>query len=215
MLIDHIGWIFFLRSPNPQIYYTMRAIGRIAMPIFAFFVAQGYQYTRSKKRYILTLLFWAVISQPIFSILTSTFNFNFIFSLFLSTVCIYMTENFNKHKFLFTVVFFVIIALFIPWYPPTLDYNFYGIILVLAFYFIKPKAFSLLAGGIVLFGMGLEHILTYPGHGIYSWLYFFHLLALIPLAFYNGKKGRLNLKYLFYTFYPLHLTILYLISLYG
>ena len=31
------------------------------------------------------------------------------------------------------------------------------------------------------------------------------LFSLIPIAFYNGKKGKLNLKYFFYLFYPLHL----------
>jgi len=35
------------------------------------------------------------------------------------------------------------------------------------------------------------------------------LLALVPLALYNGKPGKYRLKYFFYIFYPAHLVLLY------
>jgi hypothetical protein len=39
-------------------------------------------------------------------------------------------------------------------------------------------------------------------------------LAAVPLlALYNGKRGKYNLKYLFYIFYPTHLVAIYVISL--
>ena len=38
-------------------------------------------------------------------------------------------------------------------------------------------------------------------------------LAVPILYFYNGEKGKLNLKYLFYIYYPLHLTIIGIIRL--
>ncbi len=37
---------------------------------------------------------------------------------------------------------------------------------------------------------------------------FYALLSLIPIAFYSGKRGKLNLKYFFYIFYPLHLVLI-------
>ena len=38
------------------------------------------------------------------------------------------------------------------------------------------------------------------------------LVAVLLLALYNGKRGKANLKYLFYVFYPLHLVVLFLIA---
>ena len=37
------------------------------------------------------------------------------------------------------------------------------------------------------------------------------VFALPLLWYYNGKKGKYSLKYLFYCFYPLHIWLLYLV----
>ena len=39
------------------------------------------------------------------------------------------------------------------------------------------------------------------------------LLALIPLALYNGKRGTWRMKYLFYVYYPAHLVVIQGISM--
>ena len=39
------------------------------------------------------------------------------------------------------------------------------------------------------------------------------ILGFIPILFYSGKRGR-QLKYLYYMFYPGHLMLLYLLSVY-
>ena len=36
-------------------------------------------------------------------------------------------------------------------------------------------------------------------------------LAFLPVYFYNGERGKLKLKYVFYWFYPLHLLLLGLV----
>jgi len=41
----------------------------------------------------------------------------------------------------------------------------------------------------------------------------FSLLAIVPLALYNGNRGKWKLKYLFYIYYPLHLAVLHLLQL--
>lgn len=56
MIIDHIGLVFF---PEQIVF---RLIGRLSFPIFAFFVAEGWYYTRSKKRYTLLMFVFMLIS---------------------------------------------------------------------------------------------------------------------------------------------------------
>lgn len=49
MTIDHIGYFLF-----PRIV-AFRVIGRIAYPIFAYFIAEGCTYTRHKMRYFFSV----------------------------------------------------------------------------------------------------------------------------------------------------------------
>lgn len=67
-----------------------------------------------------------------------------------------------------------------------------------------------LPGGIQLYTMGYSVWESFFRYG-YQWMM---LLALPIMLFYNGKKGKISLKYLFYLFYPLHVWILYIISVY-
>ena len=56
MLVDHIGYLFV---PG----YHLRAVGRLAFPIFCFLVAEGEHHTRSAGRYALRLGLWALITE--------------------------------------------------------------------------------------------------------------------------------------------------------
>lgn len=57
MLIDHIGLLFF---PEEALF---RQIGRLAFPLYAYFLAQGFSHTRSRPRYYSRLLLFGLISQ--------------------------------------------------------------------------------------------------------------------------------------------------------
>ena len=54
MIVDHVGCILF-----PRIMF-FRIVGRLAMPIFAFLIAEGCYYTKNKLKHFLFFLFQAI-----------------------------------------------------------------------------------------------------------------------------------------------------------
>lgn len=71
MTIDHIGaYLFYSGSDivSPQGINLMRSIGRMALPIFAYFLVVGYFKTRDIKKYISRIHLFAIISQIPFTL---------------------------------------------------------------------------------------------------------------------------------------------------
>lgn len=62
MVIDHIGGYLYQKI-DPNTYYVLRSIGRIAMPIFAYLIVQGFFYTKNLKKYIFRIFVLATITQ--------------------------------------------------------------------------------------------------------------------------------------------------------
>ena len=93
-----------------------------------------------------------------------------------------------------------------------IDYGIIGIALVLCFYFFKSK-FRLLLGALIILLFTAKSILIY-GVAFGSLYKLFALVSILLLAIYNGKKGRLNLKYMFYVIYPINLYIHWIINLF-
>ena len=63
MTIDHLTWVIWpgYQTGWPQL--ALHCVGRITAPIMWFFIAEGYHYTHSFKKYALRLLLFAVISH--------------------------------------------------------------------------------------------------------------------------------------------------------
>lgn len=206
MLIDHVGIFFFDNN------FVFRLIGRIAFPIFAFFIAEGLKHTHSKKKYVLTLLICALISQVPYAFLHNFYNFNILFTFLLAIFCIYLIETYKKHDILSTICLsFTLCTIFILSLFNFIDYGLFGVLLVVVFYFFSGKLKWILSS-LVLVLLSLESALL-SGFTLFSFIQFASLLSLALLAFYNGEKGRLKLKYFFYVFYPLHLAVICLITL--
>lgn len=204
MAIDHIGVVFI--PSNTWLYLVFRGIGRLAFPIFAFLIVEGFYHTSNIKKYLLRLGIFALISEVPFDLAfyNTYFNMkhqNIFFTLFLGLLAIYlinMIENKYKDKILLvnladagiTIAFCIIAALL------QTDYRYMGILLIVAFYLFR--------GNKLLLGISMLVLSN-------SIIQMLSVLAIIPIAFYNGKKGK-NIKYFFYVFYPAHLLVLYFIK---
>ncbi|HHU71279.1 MAG TPA: hypothetical protein GXZ21_04485 [Clostridiales bacterium] len=208
MLIDHIGVVMI--PSNTTAYLIFRSIGRLAFPIFAFLIVEGFYHTRDVKKYLARLGIFALVSELPFD-LAFYGNFymghqNIFFTLFLGLLLIVLMKEveskFSKKEVLLNlinsilIISFCVIAFFLE-----VDYNFLGVLLIVAFYLFRGHKILLVLSMLIIFGAILGGI---------------SVLATLSMAFiaiYNGKKGK-SMKYFFYTFYPAHLLILFLISKY-
>ena len=76
MLIDHAAYTLCLAGEfSGRGYVCMRAVGRIAFPLFAFMIVNGFEKTRDVRRYFSRLALFAVISQPVYRLAFTAANY--------------------------------------------------------------------------------------------------------------------------------------------
>ncbi len=206
MLIDHIG-----KELLPQ-FEILNIIGRLAFPIFAFMIAEGTFHTRSKLKYLRNIALLGIGCQTVFFIATNSLYQNILITFSFSIISIICIENIKRKKnflsyfigipIIFTII--VISAIFPKLISGfCIDYGVFGVFTPVVIYFAEGKMKKLINAAIFLILVSLD----------YSGSQWFSLLALPLLHLYNGERGKTQLKYFFYIFYPLHLVIIYFISL--
>ena len=193
MTIDHAGLLLFGDEP------WMRAVGRIAFPLFAFFIAEGFRCTRNRRRYFLTVFSLGVFCQIVAEIFSpgEAWNVLLTFSLSLTLLCL-LDKAKKDVRFLAAFGGGLIGVFFLTQYI-AVDYGFFGVILPLF-----PALFENKWARLGAFAAGLAVLCT-DSHPL-QW---YSMIAVFLLAFYNGKPGKYKMKYFFYIFYPLHLAILW------
>lgn len=213
MLIDHVGKLFF-----PEVLF-LQILGRLAFPIFAFFIAEGFYYTKNKLKYFLTMLIFAVLAQIPYLFLFSGLNVLFTFCCSLILLSTWdIASKFSRVEKIILRLIFVIVAVLLCCFALLLqmDYQWYGILLPFAFYVFRNHKlikFAMFVLMTVLFvfqnlGWGAETLT------INNSLQLFAVMSILLLAFYDDKKkSNKKIKYLFYIFYPLHLVVLFLLTL--
>ena len=204
MTIDHIGAILL-----PQ-YRFLRIVGRLAMPIYAFMIAEGCHYTHDRKAYLLRLAGLALVCQVVYTLVDRSLYQCILVTFSLSVGLICVVENAREKKTpgsllaaagLTAAVYFLCekLPLLLPGFR--VDYGFWGVLLPVIVYF----------GGrdIVAFGLGVLLLCLSIGHMHIQW---WAILTVPLMALYSGQRGRHRLGWLFYLYYPAHLVILYAIS---
>ena len=106
MLLDHVnnallvpileGKGFLLQVSN-----LLSILGRIAFPLFIFFLVEGFFKTRNRRKYLLHLFLFGVISEVPFDLFTSKVLFNpngnnMMFTLTLCLSCIWIIDIFKR-----------------------------------------------------------------------------------------------------------------------
>ncbi|MPW27095.1 conjugal transfer protein TraX [Alkalibaculum sp. M08DMB] len=206
MIIDHVGAIFF------ENLVILRYLGRIAFPIFAFYVAMGFFWTSDFKKYISRILIFAVIAQipyAFFSfILTDNYyGMNILFTFFIALFALYF---FKRKNYSISVLIIVLCEVIQALTLIKFDYGVYGILMVFAFYIFKDDKIH---RNLSIFCLTIAYIFTiYLPLGIPFYYSFIHrqmfcVLAL-PLIDLNYKTKILLPRYFFYIFYPAHIAII-------
>lgn len=198
MTIDHIGAVLF-----PYCLW-LRIIGRLAFPIFAFMIVEGMYYTSDAKKYLIRLGVFALIAEIPFDLtfygkIFNPTNQNIFFTLFLGGLCIYILQTtMNQSIRLLSIIVLGYIAQILG-----TDYAMGGVFVIVMFYFTREK---------LILGTGALAALNYL---FWGYIQNFATLAMIPIALYNGKKGKYRNKisqYFFYVYYPAHLLVLFMID---
>ena len=192
-------------------YLIMRIIGRLAFPIYCFLLVEGFQRTHDVKKYLGRMFVFALLSEVPFDLALSGRAWypeyqNVFFTLFLGLAVItglrwveqHLTGDGMGKKILRTACCLGIIAAgcALALVLKT-DYNFKGVMAIVALYLFRRRKKAQIWAGVIVFLLmdGLEMIAA---------------LSFIAIYFYNGTRGKQN-KYFFYFFYPVHLLILWLI----
>ena len=138
MLLDHM-WATIITGNQ-----WMTNIGRLAFPIFAFLIVEGFTHTSDLKKYMKRLFIFGLISEIPFNLIYSgsvifPFHQNVMFTLLLGLLSINAIDKFKKNKNLknFFKCFLKIIAYLLLGTILFVDYGATGIITVIVFYIFR------------------------------------------------------------------------------
>lgn len=215
MTVDHIGLIFFPRV------LAWRIIGRLSMPIFAFMVAQGCKYTRSRLKYLGNLFACLALCQIPYYVAYQRSEICILGTFFVGATLLFCLQDTKKAladgKWLWGIfgVFSFIFGVCLTYLLNkcvSLDYGFWGCMLpVFAGLLYCPdnapplwKKLDNKWTSLLFFGIGLYILAKDSGISLQAYC----LFSLGILALYSGRRGKGGLKYFFYLFYPLHLALL-------
>lgn len=221
MLADHIGAVIIqsgiLHARDPLMYSMIiatpeghrwmligrvcRFAGRLAFPIFAYLLVEGFAHTRSRLRYALSLGILALAAEvpfnlAIFDSLLHPAYQNVVFTLLIGLLVLCAVDYFDN---LPLQLLLIAAGCGLSWVIKS-DYNVLGVLLIAGLYMFRRNDTAQLACGITLSAM--ESV----GYFCIS------ALSYVPIVLYNGRRGAFGFKYVFYVFYPLHFLALYALA---
>ncbi len=223
MLCDHL-WATVI--PGNQ---WLTCVGRLAFPIFAFMIVEGYFHTRDLGRYVRRLLLLAVLTEVPFNLMCSggvfyPYHQNVIWTFLMGIGAIWLNEKAAQRRkgwLRAVTAAATVCAGGVLGYVTMVDYYGAGVLTVLAFYFFRGRKWWSLLGQLaalywlnaVLLG-GLYFEVEIFGVTVEIVQQSLALLALIPIWLYRGRQGYHGkwFRRFCYGFYPVHMLCLHLLQ---
>lgn len=207
MLIDHIGAVLL-----PELVW-LRCVGRLAFPIFAFLVAEGFAHTRNFKKYLTRMALFALMAEIPFDLCYGTIwdiaHQNVLWTFCLALLCLrgigWVTAN-RPERVNMAIAASLILSVIVG-NALRVDYGGYGVALVLLFWLIRQEEsrelwqfFAMLCINCIILG-GIQCLAMF---------------ALVPIWLYNEQPGPRNrvIQYACYAFYPVHMLVLGVLAMY-
>ena len=225
MLGDHL-WATFL----PQ-HDWLTAAGRLAFPIFAFLLVEGFCRTGDLKKYMQRLLLAALVSEIPFNLimsrrLTDPLHQNVLWSFLLSLLALSALKRMKDRPLWQRIPgsFLAVLAFYALGFLTFVDYYGYGILTVVLFYLTRPGEdasrgmrrvmMAVQAAALLWLNTEVMKGLQIP-ITLFGTTFLFHrqglaVLALPLIWLYDGRQGphRPWIRWVFYLFYPVHLFLL-------
>lgn len=213
MVIDHIAMIFL--PPAHALYVPLRIIGRVSAPIFFYTLAEGLKKTSNRRLYLYRLLVAATImmagnaliallgasslENPPTVLQPNIFIHMFLIALGIDKLeTIMFTNPFRTIRSVAISAAAFIAVILLP------GYKWLAISSVLTFYIIEKQW---LRDIVYIFLSLLICILTQ------QYIQTFMVLSILFITNCSREKPKRSWKWFFYVFYPLHLWLLYGISI--
>ena len=185
----------------------LRIIGRLAMPIYAYMIAEGCRFTHDRKKYLWRLSSLALLCQVVYFFAVGSLYQCILVTFSLSVCLIWALETSPKS---WGLLVFLASAFLCEGLPSLLkgtdfavDYGIVGVCLPALVYFGRTREEKLLGFTVGLVLLALQ----------YGGIQWFGLGAVPLLMLYSGERGKLPIGRLFYFYYPAHLVVIYGLSL--
>lgn len=222
MLIDHTNKALitpFLKGEGLLLYVSdvLDILGRIAFPLFAFMLVEGFFKTRSRTRHLLWLIGFGILSEIPFDMFSSGEFFdprsnNVMFTLAIGFAAVWIMDIIRqkliaKPSALWIMASLpVLAAACLAAMLTSVDWDYHAILVIWFFYLFSP--YTLCAGH-----KQAGAILSVVGGYLSILKELWSALGFALTLMYNGKKGRQS-KLANYLFYPVHLLIIGSVRLY-
>ncbi|HCM90724.1 MULTISPECIES: TraX family protein [Vagococcus] len=231
MVFDHVHQMF--NYAGVPLWFGM--LGRLVLPVFLFMAAEGFYYTRDRKKYMLRLLigFWmmnilSLIFERTFPMENVQLINNVFGTLLLATMMMSMIDSLKEKKILKALIMVILptistilfllffstnpmLAVYTSMIFPsfiTVEGGFLVVILGAVLYLFREKRYLQYLAILLVGLISTGFNFTNLLSGNHQWMMIFSIFL---IALYNGQRGK-GSKYFFYIFYPAHIYILYILS---